>query len=366
MIYFEKISKLIKNVPSSLVDITIERTPARIPTQVSSNFITNKQQGDWAENLIFQAINKTSKNHVAVRYGKSDDLIAGDTNFKNFFQEFQNELDTIGKRPDLLIFDKSDFKDNLGYDISKLPHSEITDYVKKAIAGLEIRSSAFLIEKYEQTMNQRTKDNIEIALNIRDVILNNYIDLLENKNRSKYITILESINKQTIQAISFKVPGWRSSERLVEINTLFKELKNTLTAIQKRDFLSITVKNEDLQVVYKWIETFNVPHFYIQVFFDKVLGISYENILKTLSDPDKEDIDFYTERNKKNQDKPTIHISSKIGLKIADRVIEPTHKSVRKEMARGRLLFYVAFNGGQACLDVEKLIQMLEITKDQF
>lgn len=31
---------------------------------------------------------------------------------------------------------------NLGYDLSKLNHSQITDYVKKAIAGLEIRSSA--------------------------------------------------------------------------------------------------------------------------------------------------------------------------------------------------------------------------------
>ena len=71
--YFEKITDLTKTVPASLVNFSTDRTPARIPTQVSSNFITNKQQGDWAEDLVFSAINETSQNYVAVRYGKSDD-----------------------------------------------------------------------------------------------------------------------------------------------------------------------------------------------------------------------------------------------------------------------------------------------------
>ena len=35
-----------------------------------------------------------------------DDIIAGDENFKEFYEEYQNELDEIGKRPDILIFDK--------------------------------------------------------------------------------------------------------------------------------------------------------------------------------------------------------------------------------------------------------------------
>ncbi|MCA6069826.1 MAG: AccI family restriction endonuclease [Endomicrobium sp.] len=82
---------------------------ARTPTQASSNFITNKEQGDWAEKLIINAINTTSKNYVAVKYGKSDDLVAGEDWFDKFFQEFQNELDTIGKRPDILIFNKKNF-----------------------------------------------------------------------------------------------------------------------------------------------------------------------------------------------------------------------------------------------------------------
>ena len=118
----------------------------------ATNFITNKEQGDWAENLVTRSINETSQNFVAVKYGKSEDLVAGEEGFDAFYQDFQNELDTIGKRPDLLIFNKADFDQDLGFDISQIPHSQITDYVKKAVAGIEVRSSAFLIDRYEEAM----------------------------------------------------------------------------------------------------------------------------------------------------------------------------------------------------------------------
>lgn len=104
MTYHDRIRALTGTVPTTMVDFGLPRDTARTPTQASSNFITNKEQGDWAENLIFRAINETSKNFVAVKYGKSDDLVAGEDGFDAFYRAFQDELDTIGKRPDLLIF----------------------------------------------------------------------------------------------------------------------------------------------------------------------------------------------------------------------------------------------------------------------
>src|SRR5699024_9804478 len=142
------------------------------------NFITNKEQGDWAEDLIFRAINQDSKNFVAVRYGKSDDIIAGEEGFDKFYNDFQDELDTIGKRPDLLIFKKDDFNDELGHNISNLEHSLIDDYVKKAVAGLEIRSSAFLIDKYEKEMRERSDSNLKRVLELKEKLLNEYADIL--------------------------------------------------------------------------------------------------------------------------------------------------------------------------------------------
>lgn len=366
MTYAERIRELTKSVPASLVDFSVPRDQSSPPTQASSNFITNKEQGDWAENLVFRAINETSQNYVAVKYGKSDDLIAGDPGFDVFYKEFQNELDVIGKRPDILIFKKTDFDQSLGFDISKVPHESITEYVKKAVAGIEIRSSAFLIDKYDAAMIERSTHFKGVAIETRDRILHEYADLLDHASRQKYIPVLEGLTADTLSVADFKVPGWSSTERLQALNSEFKILKAAIKEIQKRDFLSITPKVEDIKVVYKWVETFNVPHYYFQVFFDKVYGISFEEILTLISDSDNEGQIFSVEADTKNQNKTTIKIKSKSGTQIAYKVDEPEHQSVRKEMARGRLLFYVTFNGGVAYLDVANLMAILGLEEKEF
>ncbi len=366
MTYYDKIRELTKKIPTTLVDFSLPRDPAKIPTQASSNFITNKERGDWAENLLFRAINETSKNFVAVKYGKSDNLIAGEDGFDMFYQDFRDELNRIGKRPDLLIFRKEDFNKNFGDDVSQLPHHSITEYVKKAVAGIEVRSSSFLIDKYEEAMHKRTEKFRQIALQTKDLILTEFMKELNHPTRQAYIYLLQSITPKTLAVTDFRVPSWSSTERLSELKEHFRKLKDAIKEIQKRDYLSITPKVEDIKFVYKWIETFNVPHFYFQVFFDKVYGISFEQILTTISDSNNEGVIFSVESDTKNQNKTTIKINSKSGILIASKVEEPTHESVRKEMDRGRLLFYVTFKGGTAYLDVNNLINLLGIDSKEF
>ncbi len=366
MNYCKIIRELTKSVPATLVDFNLPRDIARTPTQASSNFITNKEQGDWAENLVTRAINETSKNYVAIKYGKSDDLVAGQDGFDTFYQDFQSELDTIGKRPDLLIFRKSDFDTNLGFDISRIPHNHINQYVKKAVAGIEVRSSAFLIDHYEDAMQIKTEKFTQIALQTRDLILSDFLDVLNHPSRKSYIQMLNGITENTLNVTDFRVPSWSSSERLVQCKDLFRKLKYSIKEIQKRNYLSITPKVEDIKVVYKWIEEFNIPHYYFQVFFDKVYGISFEQILTIISNPDNEDVIFSVEADTKNQNKTTIKINSKSGIPVAKKVDEPEHESVRKELQRGQLLFYVTFKGGTAYLDINNLCKILGIKESDF
>jgi len=361
MTYFDEIRELTKLIPAAIVDFSQPRDRTSPPTQASSNFITNKEQGDWAEDLIFRAINETSDNYIAVRYGKSDDLIAGEEGFDRFYNEFQDELDTIGKRPDLLVFKKQDFISELGYDISKIEHSKIENYVRKAIAGLEIRSSAFLIDKYEEEMQNRTILHLDKAIEVKNRILSEYIDILQHPKKKHFIDILNGINENTIYAVSFRRPSWKATERLAELSLLFKELKDTITIVQKRDYLSITPKVEDMKVVHKWIERFDVPHYYFQVFFDKSYGISFNNILSLITDPEKEGEYYEISEDIKNQNKTTIKINTRKTTQIAYKIIEPEHNSVRREMGRGRLLFYVTFEKGTAYLDIENLKALLKI-----
>ncbi len=366
MTYSDELREITKNIPDTIVDFNIPRDTTSPPTQASSNFITNKEQGDWAEDLIFRAINETSKNYIAVRYGKSDDLVAGEEGFDEFYTNFQDELDSIGKRPDLLIFRKSDFDKSLGDNISKITHSKITDYVKKAIAGLEIRSSAFLIDKYENEMQNRTKFHTDSVLRIKDKIVKEFSDLLEHPKRQAYLALLKSIKRDTIYAINFRRPSWNSTDRLQELTLLFKDLKNHISISQKRDYLSITPKVEDIKVVFKWAETFNVPHYYFQVFFDKSYGISFKNILTLLTDSEKEGEHYEISKDIKNQNKTTIKINTRNTSQVAYKILEPEHNSVRREMGRGRLLFYVTFKGGTAYLDIDNLRNLLTIRENEF
>ncbi len=360
MAYKDIINNICKNIHTGLIDFDEPRSEASIPTQASSEFITNKQQGDWAESVLFRAINDNSKNVVAVRYGKSDDLVAGDEGFEKFFNDYQVELNTIGKRPDILLFKKDVFDESLGYDISSKSSDEIGDYVGKAIAGIEVRSSAFLIRKYTEEVNRVVRDNTERAIQLKNIILEEYVDLLEQK-RPELIAILNQLDETSVRSIDYRKPTWKTSQRLQELTDYLSELKDCLKMIQKRNSLSITPKVEDLKVVYKWIMKYNVPHFYVQVFFDKVYGVSFQHILELVSNPDWEDEKYFIEQDTKNQNKTTIKIPSQDGTCLAEAVTEPNHRSVRKELNKGRLLFYVKFDGGEACLDANNFESLFGI-----
>ena len=342
------------------IDFDEPRSMVSMPTQASSEFITNKQQGDWAEDVLFRAINDNSKNIVAVRYGKSDDLVAGDEGFEEFFKDYQEELDTIGKRPDILLFKKDDFDESLGYDISLKSSNEISEYVVKAIAGIEVRSSAFLFNKYMAEVDRVILENTRRAIKLKNIILEKYIDLLKQK-RPELITILQQINETSVRFITYRKPSWDTSQRLQELTNYLSEIKECLKIIQKRHSLSITPKVEDLKVVHKWIMTYNVPHYYVQVFFDKVYGISFQNILELVSNPNLDGDKYFIEKDTKNQNKTTIKIPSQDCTCLAEVVSEPNHKSVRKELNKGRLLFYVKFDGGEACLDANSFESLFGI-----
>ncbi len=144
MDYRERITGLIEQINPEIVDLSIERKRGTPPSQVSSEFLTNKEQGDWAEKTLMECINQNSRNCIAVKYGRDDDIIAGEPGFREFYERYQDELDSIGKRPDLLIFDRRDFPYGQT-DISHWDNDILDKTVPLAKCGIEVRSSAFLM-----------------------------------------------------------------------------------------------------------------------------------------------------------------------------------------------------------------------------
>jgi type II restriction enzyme len=359
MEYKQVITELIHRISETIIDLKVALKRSRPPTQAFSEFLTNREQGDWAEDLVRTAVNKYIDGFVAVQYGKSDDIVAGEEGFKKFYEAYQDELNNIGKRPDILLFRQADYDPNWHYDISRFSQEELTDIIPNAIAGIEVRSSSFLLDKYEAAMKCRNDQLIHEILAYKENLLSEYSDVLDSKGKWK--ELVSSINKDCIDFISFKVPGWRASQRLTETSELLKELKRGLSEYQKRDFLSFTPKVEDIKVVYKWVQTYNIPHFYFQVFFDKVYGISFKSILEILGNSKNEGNIFFVEADTKNQNKTTTKISIKQGVELAHKVVMPEHKSKMRELARGRLLFHVTFNGGEALLNMDNFKSILGI-----
>ena len=343
--YKELIGRLVADAPFD-IDTELE-VRGRVPTLASSEFLTNKEQGDWAENIIHSAINDNSAEFCAVRYGRDESLAAGDPGFAEFYEAYREELNAIGKKPDILIFKRTDVPDGQEFDLND------EGAVSKAVAAIEVRSSSFRSLKYAEFMDTRTRNAENECLRLRQLILQApYSDALMEKRPELY-KMMESASVGTFRELSFNVPGWRTSQTLRELNGYLKELKAQMKVLQTRDYLSITPKLEDIALVNRWIQRFGVPHYYLQVFFDRAYVISFEDILTITSDPQKEDVVFSVEHNVKNQGKTTIHVNVQVGKEILRRIDMPTHRSEMKELERGRLLFYVTFAGGKGYLDAE-------------
>lgn len=342
--YKDRISSLIDKFPLPIdKDYVVEGRP---PTSANSEFLTNKEQGDWAERLVVKAINGFSEDFVAVPYGRSDSIAAGDSGFADFYKAYQRELNEIGKKPDILIFSRGD---------APTAKSDIDDEecVKRARAAIEVRSSSFLCGKYKAAMCERIASAERRCDELRKMILSEpYGSLLKGKNPIVH-RLLEDTPREAFRELTFRAVSWSSSENLRTLSGWLKELKANIAQLHKRDYLSITPKLEDIALVNRWIARFNVPHFYLQVFFDRAYVISFERILSICGNPDREGVDFSIEADVKNQGKTTAKINIDAGEPIIGRIDMPSHFSAMKELDRGRLLFYVKFDGGQGYLDKE-------------
>lgn len=349
--YSSVIDKLIDNFPLPIdKGVVVE---GRAPTSATSEFLTNKEQGDWAERLVVKAINESSSGYVAVPYGRSDLIAAGEDGFAEFYKAYQNELNTIGKKPDVLLFRTCDAP-GCNADLER------AECVSRAVAALEIRSSSFLSDTYKRAMGYRIASAERRCKELRDAIMDEpYGSLLEGKNPTVH-ELLRTATADTFRELTFRAVCWTSSEKLRELSSLMKELKTNIAQLHKRDFLSITPKLEDIALVNRWIANFNVPHFYLQVFFDRAFVISFEKILSICSDPRKEGVDFSVETDVKNQGKTTVKVNIDAGEPIMGKIDMPRHYSAMKELDRGRLLFYVKFDGGQGYLDLDVLKRTIE------
>jgi len=325
-------------------------TEGRPPTQAFSEFLTNKEQGDWAEKTFIENFNQQQTQWWAVKYGRSEDLVAGEPGFDEYYRRYQEELREIGKRPDVLVFQRPAFLAEFGQiaDISTLPRERLDLWVARAIWAIEVRSSAFLSKKYEGVAALTRQATEKRVRECATRLLAEYRgELSRSAEWVKFAGKLVSAGID-LEGASPRAMGLRSTERLAQASELTKEITSGLRDLAKRDFLSVTPKAEDLTLVYRWIRRYGVPHHYCQVFFDRAVMLSFESILDILANPELEGRDYFIETDEKNQGKVTFKINIQLGKDVLKDLKLPEHSSALKELPKGRLLFYVRFRSSQA------------------
>lgn len=92
-----------RGTPSSAVDFDAEHHRGRTPGDARSEFLANRAMGDWAEERFAAAFDDLELEYVAAPYGETDRIVAGDPDFRGYYDEYQTSLAEIGKRPDRLV-----------------------------------------------------------------------------------------------------------------------------------------------------------------------------------------------------------------------------------------------------------------------
>jgi len=120
-------------------DGTVE-LPARIiaPTQADSKFQAEQALGDWAEDMVCQAVNESNTSIVSSHYGDNSKLFAQDEGFRDEYIRGIKDTFTYGKRADLLLLPRSA---SPPIDLTVLSERERSEFVAQSLGALEVRSS---------------------------------------------------------------------------------------------------------------------------------------------------------------------------------------------------------------------------------
>lgn len=117
--------------------------------------------------------------------------------------------------------------------------------------------------------------------------------------------------------------------------------------LNDKDFLSFTVKIEDLRIVHRWIERHNVPQAYVQVFFDSIYALSVHEIFSIIASG----TGFRLETPDKSQGKNTIMIPITSGTRIDAHTTMPDFAVEKRRTELGRHDAYVVPTGGATKID---------------
>lgn len=258
-----------------------------------SDFLMRWSQGVWSETRLIEAINESGK-YFAIPYGPSGTAPTGDV---RAFELYFERLDKAGlgniKRPDLLVFKKSD-----------------ESSVKKTLKGLGgVRELPFTREDK-----------------------------------------LKSLIAQAVVAVECENSLWKS-KKMPDYATEFtaqKRLGGRLGLKKTAVLPTIIVKDEDRAPLRKWQRQNCLPIHIWHVFYDQAFGISLNEaerlVTRGLIEPT---IQIFQAPGGATTKKAIYKIYYRYGYPLGDATEDPSLVPACIEDKNGHILPYVKFDGGR-------------------
>jgi len=266
-----------------------------------SDFLMRWSQGVWSENRLIEAVNNTRK-YFAIPYGPSGTAPTDDV---RAFELYFERLDKAGlghiKRPDLLIFKKSDEKAvgtivNGAGGLQELPFTEeqnMKELLEKAVVAIECENS-----------------------------------LWKSKKMPDYLT------------------EFSAQKRL-----------NGKLGLKKAAVLpTIIIKEEDREPLRKWQGQNGVPIHVWHVFYDQAFGIPFDEAQRLINEGlIQPTIQTFQAPGGATTKKAIYKFYYRYGYPLGDATQEPSLISAYVEDKNGHILPYVKFDGGRLELKKEAL-----------
>lgn len=266
-----------------------------------SDFLMRWSQGVWSEHRLIEAVNETS-GYFAIPYGPSGTAPTDDV---RAFELYFERLDKAGlgttKRPDLLVFKKSD-------------ENEISKTIAK-VGGL-------------QELPFQEEKNLKALLDKAIVAVESETSLWKSKKMPDYSTEL----------------------------TPQKRLDGKLGLKKTAVLPTIIIKEEDREPLKKWQKQNGVPIHVWHVFYDQAFGISLDQAERLIDDGRIEPtIQIFQAPGGATTKKAIYKIYYRYGYPLGSSVEEPSLVSDFVEDKNGHILPYVRFNGGKMGISKEAL-----------
>lgn len=298
-----------------------------------SDFLMRFSQGRWAEDILVRTINATDDFH-AVPYGPSSVAPSDPYEMELYFERL-NKASTVGKRPDLLILSRNDYKDihprleEIGLaDMPFIPEADLAFLHSRAIIAVEVENSLWIAR--------------------------------EMPDYGKGVALTDLITRSR---------RFRKPERMAQWKTWTKNVRRFCSQSEARKRLkgfletakvpTVIIKQEDLGPLTDWETNYNIPIFIFHVFYDEAYYISLQDARELIESGVILPIEqtFYAPGGPTTR-KYIYKIWYTLARPLGTMTCEPEMQAKFVKDKNGHILPYVHFSGGQMDLSAEILAEL--------